>query len=220
MSESKPAPTAQELEQATKEIECAELKRLQELFPEFDFSEVVKGEIDLSQYLRKSIQKYQHASDPLTLPDAPKLNDDFSNYFVINNLPKTTEEKLPKLVTLIQQSIEKSKMRVDPADIQIPINPETEKTDGVAFVKMSSEDNARIGVSIFDGFKLANKHLASCLLPEFDKVMQTSDQFKLQQDVAEFEDLRAPIFDCKNEQFVYKTAAHLHVDYFRPGNQT
>ena len=33
------------------------------------------------------------AVDSLTLPDAPKMNDDFSNYFVINNLPKCKEDK-------------------------------------------------------------------------------------------------------------------------------
>ena len=57
-------------------------------------------------------------------------------------------------------------------DIDIPMNPETKKTDGVAFIKMSSEENARIGVSIFDGFALTKKNIfAACLLPEFEKVM-------------------------------------------------
>jgi RNA recognition motif-containing protein len=117
------------------------------------------------------------AVDPLTLPDAPKLNDDFSNYFVVNNLPKCEEEKIPKLVQLIETSLTKSNLHLAQTDIEIPINPETQKTDGVAFVRMKNEDMARIGVSIFDGFVFAKKKLASCLLPEFDKIMQTSDEF-------------------------------------------
>ena len=111
--------------------------------------------------------------DPLTLPDAPKMNDDFSNYFVINNLPKCKEDKIGKLVTLIETSIKKKNLKVTSEDIEIPINPETQETDGVAFVKMSNEENARIGVSIFDGFKLTKNNIfASCLLPEFEKIMQ------------------------------------------------
>jgi hypothetical protein len=63
--------------------------------------------------------------DPLSLGDAPKMNDDFSNYFVINNLPKCKEDKLPKLITLIETSLKKKNLKVDPADIDIPINPAT-----------------------------------------------------------------------------------------------
>ncbi len=63
--------------------------------------------------------------DPLTLPDAPKMNDDFSNYFVINNLPKCKEDKVPKLVTLIETSLKKKNLKVTPEDIDIPINPAT-----------------------------------------------------------------------------------------------
>lgn len=78
--------------------------------------------------------------DPLTLTDAPKLNDDFSNYFVINNLPKCKEDKLPKLIDLIEKALNKKNLKVDPTDIEIPINPKTNETDGVAFVKMTNED--------------------------------------------------------------------------------
>jgi len=52
------------------------------------------------------------AVDSLTLPDAPKMNDDFSNYFVINNLPKCKEDKLPKLITLIETSLNKKNLKV------------------------------------------------------------------------------------------------------------
>lgn len=74
--------------------------------------------------------------DPLTLPDAPKMNDDFSNYFVINNLPKCKEEKIPKLVALIEKAIKGKNLKIEDGDIDIPINPDTNETDGVAFIKM------------------------------------------------------------------------------------
>lgn len=156
--------------------------------------------------------------DPLTLPDAPKMNDDFSNYFVINNLPKCKEDKLPKLLTLIEASLKKKNLKVNPGDIDIPINPATQETDGVAFVKLSNEENARLGVSIFDGFKLTKNNIfAACLLPEFDKVMQTTEQFEMPQAAAEFKDLRAPVFDIRHEQYFYKHGNAFAIDYFQAG---
>lgn len=106
------------------------------------------------------------------MPDAPKLNDDFSNYFVVNNLPKAKEEKIPKLKAIFEKAIQKKNLKVAEEDIDIPINPDTEETDGVAFIKMSNEENARICVSIFDGFKLTSKNIfAACLLSEYEKLM-------------------------------------------------
>ena len=136
---------------------------------------------ELTDFLKIGVQKAAMTLiDPLTLPDAPKLNDDFSNYFVINNLPKCKEDKVPKLVTLIESSLKKKNIKVTPEDIDIPINPTTEETDGVAFVKLSNEENARIGVSIFDGFKLTKNNIfAACLLPEFEKIMQTTEKFEM-----------------------------------------
>ena len=116
--------------------------------------------------------------DPLSLENAPKFNDDFSNYFVINNLPKCKEDKIAKLVTLVESTLKKKQLKIEAADIEIPINQETGETDGVAFIKMKDEESARLGVSIFDGFKLTSKNIfAACLYPEFEKLMQTPEQF-------------------------------------------
>jgi len=116
--------------------------------------------------------------DPQTLPDAPKLDADFSNYFVINNLPKCKEEKIAKLATLIESTLKKKALKIELNDIEIPINEETQETDGVAFIKMKDEESARLGVSIFDGFKLTSKNIfAACLFSEFEKLMQTADEF-------------------------------------------
>lgn len=106
-------------------------------------------------------------------------------------------------------------MKVNPEDIDIPINPTTQETDGVAFIKMSNEENARLGVSIFDGFKLTKNNIfAACLLPEFEKIMQTSEVFEMPRAAAEFKDLRAPVFDIKREQYFYKHGNNIQVDYF------
>lgn len=73
-------------------------------------------------------------------------------------------------------------------------------------------------MSVFDGFKLTKNNIfASCLLPEFEKIMQISEKFEMPQAAAEFKDLRAPIFDIKQEQYFYKHGNNLNVDYFSAG---
>ena len=64
---------------------------------------------------------------------------------------------------------------------------------------MNNEENARLGAHIFDGFKLTSKNIfATCLLPEYEKIMQTQEDFEMPE-AAELEDLRAPVFDLKRE---------------------
>ena len=106
------------------------------------------------------------------------MDDDLSMYFVINNLPKCKEDKVSKLITLITKTLGQKGLKVDDADVDIPINSATEETDGVAFVKMKDEEQARFGAAIFEGFKLTKNNIfATCLLPDFEKIMQTSEKF-------------------------------------------
>jgi len=59
----------------------------------------------------------------------------------------------------------------------MPINSDTNKTDGVAFVKMKNEEQARICASIFDGYALNKKiSFTATTMPEFEKIMQTDDE--------------------------------------------
>ena len=44
---------------------------------------------------------------------------------------------------------------------------------------MDNEEQARFGASIFDGFTLGKKNLATCLMPEFEKIMQTEETFEM-----------------------------------------
>ena len=100
-------------------------------------------------------------------------------------------------------------------NIDIPLNPETNKTFGVAFIKMNNEENARIGASIFDNFKLTkNNVFATCMLPEFERIMQTDEEFKMPQAAADLRDLRAPIFDVKREQYFYARQKNVIINKF------
>jgi translation initiation factor 3 subunit B len=198
-------------------IQCSELLKLLKYYPELQFDEELAAKPEIAEFLRQAIQRHSMTVvDPLTLPDAPKFNDDFTNYFVINNLPKCKAEKIPKLVTLIEATLKKKSLHFDEDAIDIPINGATEETDGVAFVKMRNEEDARLGVTIFDGFKLTKNNIfAACLFPEFEKIMTTAEDFEMPQAAANFEDLRAPIFDIKTEQYLFKSGNSLELKKFQ-----
>ena len=189
-------------------------EKLKQYFEDLDFTEELEKEPALWEYLRRSI--LSHAPEiqpPLNDPNAPELNDDLSNYFVINNMPVAPEEKVPKLFALVHKFLANGEITVQDEDIEIPLDEE-KKTCGVAFVKMANEEQARQGASLFEGFPLGGKKLATCLMPEFNKIMQTTEQFEMPQAAADLEDLRAPIFDIKREQFLYKAGKNVQVDYF------
>jgi hypothetical protein len=87
------------LEEAIKIIQCPEYQKLKSFYPNLSLDKEISEKPELAEFLRASIQRQAMAEiDPLTLPDAPKFNDDFSNYFIINNLPKCKEDKIAKLV--------------------------------------------------------------------------------------------------------------------------
>ena len=89
-------------------------QRLKEFFPELDFTEELKEKPKLWEHLRRAISaEAPKVAPPLSNPDAPKLNDDFSNYFVINNLPQTEEAKVAKLEALIKTVFSKRDITID-----------------------------------------------------------------------------------------------------------
>lgn len=153
-------------------------------------------------------------TDPQLKPDAPKFDDDFSSFFVINGFPKVAEEKTSKFLDLIIKTLEKKNYYIDATNITIPISAETQKTEGVAFVKMSSEEQARIGASTFDGYKLTAKIVfTACTMPEFEKIMATDDSFE-QGERADLRDLKTPVFDVKRDQYLYQSGRNVFVNYF------
>ncbi len=197
-------------------ITSDEFLKLRKFYPDFDLSKDIAETPDIAEFLRQVIVKEAvQATEPLLNPNAPKLDDDVSMYFLINNLPKCTQDKVPKLIALILKTLNQKSLKVEESDIQIPINTATNETDGVAFVKMANEEQARFGASIFDGFKLTKNNIfAACLLSEFDKVMQTSETFQLPQSAANLQSLRTPVFDVRREHYMFKSGKNIHINIF------
>ena len=197
-------------------IRSEELDKLKQFFPTIDFTEDLEKKPELADFLKKEIQKETpFITDPLAVANAPKLNEDFSNYFVINNLPKCAEEKIVKLKGLIIKSSSKQNLNIAEEDIDIPIDEEQNETYGVAFIRMKNEENARIGATIFNNFKLTKNNIfATCMLSDYERIMQTSEEFKMPQAVADLSDLRAPIFDVKREHYLFSQGKNVHINKF------
>ena len=109
----------------------------------------------------------------------------------------------------------KHNFTVQEDSIDIPIDASTNQTYGVGFVRMNNEENARIGATLFDGFKLTKNNIfATCLMSEFDKIMQTNEEFKMPEAAADLRDLNAPILDVKREQYFYTHGKSVVVNKF------
>jgi len=130
-------------------------------------------------------------------------------------MPKCEEKKVSKLKEIIIKASVKQNLSVKDDNIDVPIDPTTNMTFGVAFIKMNNEENARIGASIFDNFKLTKNNIfATCLLPEFERIMQTKEELTMPSAAADLRDLRAPIFDVKREQYFYTKAKNVTINKF------
>ena len=135
-------------------VQCKELDKLAKLYPGLDFTQELEENPRAADFLVDLIKdKAMAVTDPLQNKDAPKLDDDFSNYFVINNMPVCKEEaKVDKLKALVIKAMDKSDLKVSADDIDMPFDPETNQTYGTAFIKMANEEQARLGARVFDNF--------------------------------------------------------------------
>jgi translation initiation factor 3 subunit B len=151
--------------------------------------------------------------DPRKRQDAPKLDEDFSKYFLINNLPKCNEAKSKKLIELLIKLYQKKSYTIDPEKITMPLNDEG-MTEGVAFVVASSEEQAKLGAAIINDYQLDKSHLLSASqITDFEKIMQTSDSVEETASSYSLMDLRDPLLDTKHEHFLYQLGKDVHIKF-------
>lgn len=94
----------------------------------------------------------------------------------------------------------------------MPLNDEG-MTDGVAFILANSEEHAKLGAAIMNGYQLDKNHLLSASqFNDFDKIMQTSDSIE-ETSGASLMDLRDPLLDTKREQFLFQIGKDIHLKW-------
>ena len=91
------------LQEALDKVHGSEaFKKISALYPSISFEKEIVENTELSEYIRSSCaNNIITLDDPRLRADAPKLNEDFSKYFVINNLPICDAEKSKKLIQLL-----------------------------------------------------------------------------------------------------------------------
>jgi len=146
-------------------------------------------------------------------PDAPKLDNDFSKYFVINNLPKCNDAKSKKLIELLVKLYAKKNFNVEESRITMPFNAEG-MTEGVAFVLTNSEEQAKLGAAIINNHPLDKNHmLSACQINDFEKIMLISDSVEETAASYSLMDLRDPLLDTKREQFLFQIGKEVHIKW-------
>lgn len=115
-------------------------KRIINYYPNVRFDEEIAKNEELADFIRTACaHNVNQIDNPRTRPDAPKLDEDFSKYFIINNLPKCNEEKSKKLTELLIKLYAKKNYNLEASRITMPFNDEG-MTEGVAFILATSEE--------------------------------------------------------------------------------
>lgn len=106
-----------------------------------NFDEEIKGNLELGEHITSACSSMVNSvEDPIkTHPNAPKLDTDFSKYFLLNNLPKCDSAKAPKLKTLLVKLFTKKNIVITEDDINMPMG-NGGLTEGCAFILASNEE--------------------------------------------------------------------------------
>lgn len=84
------------------DIECEGWNRILEIFPDMDFTAELEEKPELAKYMRAAINKMSVGiENPNEMAGAPKFDDDFSKFILLNGLPKVDEKKGEKLKALL-----------------------------------------------------------------------------------------------------------------------
>ena len=138
-------------------IDTDHFKKIKKLYPGLNFDKELEEKPELAEYIRSACAYMSNGlEDPNKSANVPKLDKDFSKYFVVNNLPKCDEAKSKKLKLLLTKILDKKGVKISENEIEMPFNEA--ETVGCAFIKLDSEEKAKMAAALLDGHKLDQKH--------------------------------------------------------------
>jgi hypothetical protein len=141
-----------------------------------DFTAELTETPDLGNFLRDSINKHSlNVTDPLLDPACPPLDRDFSKFIILNGLPARKPETLQKLNDLLTKLFnEKLKVPLTEENIEHAWDDAHEKTTGICFIQLKSEDQAKISAQQVNGWALSSKIIISAsTFPEYEKMINS-----------------------------------------------
>jgi hypothetical protein len=83
--------------------------------------------------------------------DAPVLNEDFSNFVIVSNLPIAPKEKIDNMMAYLNKICEIKGFTLEKENSYVPLDKEGKQTVGTSFLKLKDEDQARFCSAIFNG---------------------------------------------------------------------
>ena len=179
---------------------------LKEKLPGLDFSDEIADNPELEKYIKEACESYElEFRDPLSDVEAPKLDEDFSSYFLLCGLPKVEEEKREKLLNVITKIF--TKLNIDfisPDKITMLMDDSTGKSFGTAFIKCENDKQAKLASKAIHGFDMTKKNkIMSSTFDEFERLVKIPDEYD-EPRFADLLDLYSYSMDQANDQFMVR----------------
>lgn len=148
------------------------------------------------------------------MKEAPKLDDDFSKYIILNGIPKCDEKKLEKLnQKVLMKLLSKAGSPIEESAIEHMWDDAHEKTVGCCFINFKNEEMAKIAAMKLNGHELDKKHtFSSCTLPDYNKIIENpQDSLDKKAKRTDYLEINAQVLDTKKSQYGIQTGKVLTV---------
>mmetsp|Transcript_36181 Transcript_36181/g.84827 ORF Transcript_36181/g.84827 Transcript_36181/m.84827 type:complete len:709 (-) Transcript_36181:75-2201(-) len=160
---------------------------------------VEDGEQDVADFLSEG------EGDDLDDLEAPvPMNTSFPNAVFVCNVPSVSREKYDKLMGVLKKLVDK----YGPNERYMPLNEETQMTDGFVIVTYEKPECADEAVKTMNGFQLDKNHVFKVVkFDQFDHIVNRSDNFVPNHTLTTFSrsDFRDWLLDKKcREQFLIR----------------
>jgi translation initiation factor 3 subunit B len=182
------------------------MESLKEKIPLLDFSEEIAKSPELEKYIKKECENYEMTFvHPMDQEDAPKLNSDFKNYFLLCGLPIVDSTKKDKLITVLGKIFEKKNIDFVVSDqITMLMNADTDKSYGTAFVKCKDEKQAKLASASIHNFPLSKANtIMSSTFDEFERLVKVPEEYVAPK-FADLLDLYNYAMDPEHDQFLIR----------------
>ena len=89
---------------------------------------------------------------------------------------------------------------------------DTKTTTGQCFIKLASDEQAKISAALFNGYKLDAKHtFSACTFPDFDKIMSI-EAAEEQVDKTSFLEIKAHCLETIKSQYAFQKGKQVIVN--------
>lgn len=108
----------------------------------------------------------------------PPFIPDYSSAVIIDNLPKTTEDKLPKLTAVLIKLVKQLCPNLLETDLTIPLdNASPPGTYGFCFIKLKDSKEAENVIKVLNGYKLGSNIFNVTVYSDLDKFNNISEVY-------------------------------------------